>query len=555
MYGVNLSDMAQLAEAVEPLRPLLGTWTAEDKWARLQDVPAGSPLLGIFRYVAALRHLDAGRALEGSSQSEIQNLLAAASAGHVLNAASRMPGFEARYKTLKELAAAGQFERFLDTLFEAESAVHFVEQMGSCAAGFEAGAHPDLWAWFEQDECATAYPCECKRIEPIDRVQEQQEALAAALEVAIDEAGVAPSVILVDLHEKAARVDAEELVTVIRHIEPRLDTSGSSWITASAPDGKFQITMRYLGELAEMKRRPALLPDIKPSGSMRVRTETIFEGSDQDPVAMRSVIRLRSDRLPDRIGAFERNLTKAVEQLRRLASAHSCGFITVRLRPPRGLGDLYEADQIVRRVLAERTAWHVGLVVLLWNEGEEVREQLHAEAVHRTAVYRFQAHYISNPLAPKDFSGLDSYAARFPPIPYPMLRDPGSGELVPLDITFMGDPSAEINVPDDEGHASLYFEFRDPYDGTFTGPLPSYLRWRGRKIAVAFIDDASIRCFEMVDGHFTHTATIDLRAWISRTRFLLMLEILNEGFLLKMPSPEEQEFIAAKSAKVRGVYT
>lgn len=465
-----------------------------------------------------------------------------------------MRGYETVEATLVSLAAAGQFQRFMDTLFEVESAVHIRDNFPGAFVEFGTEAHPDLWVNIDHGSRVIRHPCECKRIEPIDQVQQQQDQLLADLETGLGAATSDPLKVLVDLHCPAEEVEARDLVQHVVQLLTTVEHTDTAWVTASDDDGRYQITLQPLGNLAMLKRRPVKVPDIEPCGSMIVRAKTVYEGSAQDPTALTMLLRVRNDRLPDRVGAFERNLFKAISQLDKTADQGAPGLATVRLRPPRGLGDLYEADRIVRRVLRDQEAFHVALVMLVWNEGEDDQSLGPANERHRTVAYHLQPHFVTNPRSRVRFDLIDSGRGRFPATPHPMLRDPGSGELTPIDVGFLESPENRFEVREGEPAATLYVQLQEPFDGRPRGPFPRYVSYDDRKIAVTFVDDFSLKCFEMLDGHFSHVATVDLRGWIGEDDLAVVVGWQKVGFEIRVPKPGGKGEVLVRSTPVRGVF-
>ncbi len=490
----------------------------------------------------------------GRPTSEIIDVLALAMAGYVLDEAAKMDGFRALESKLRDLASAGQFNYFLDILFEGETAIYCRDGLGASTVRFEKGHHPDIW--FELPTAPGApNPCECKRIEPHDHHQREQRALAESVNKQLAQMSLPRMKVLVHLHRPAESVSSSQLLDLVEGLGRQATDEPEKWHTASTSDEAAQITVQALAQLGEMECRPVVIDDIASVGELIVRAETVYEGLAQDPVAMKSLVRVRSDVLPNRIGAFERNLHKAVAQLDLSVAERGFGTVSVRLRPPRGLGDLYEADRIVRRVLDAQQADHVGMVMLLWNEAEDDHAPKAENGLRdRTVAYHLRPHFVTNPRSNVDLSAIDSAAKRFPPTSLPLLRDLETGELVPTDLSGLADPAGAVVVPEGDDAVSLYTKLVKPYNGSMRGMFPRYLVRDQRKLVLYFMNDFQFRALEFAGDVLSAQVTVDLRAWIGELELLIWVTWRVEGFSLAIPTPGEAAKIRLSSTPVRGVY-
>jgi hypothetical protein len=379
--------------------------------------------------------------LEKGERHNIQHLLEFAfTAGTILYAAER-PGGEFFIERIRALSEAGAGAGYHDLLFEGEVAVYFQQQVGAARVEFEAGPHPDLWVTLGSEQNKLRVPVECKRIQPIDLKSVSEEALATRLEDALVEFERErfPIKVIVWLHGEPKDSTAGEIIQLVRDLMRVVSDpiSDVGWKTASTADGLVQVSAASLGEFGEMREREIRIDDVPAKGSHRIRIQTVYLGKSQDPARARLVLSVRNDAIPARVGAFERNLHKAIHQLALSALKGLPGIICIRLRPPRGLGDLYEADRIVRRKLQESSAEHVTLVGLFWNEAERTEGQQIVQEdgswFREVEVkYSLVPYFIANPSSRLKSTHLDSLSQRFPAPPEIVIRDPETGELTPV---------------------------------------------------------------------------------------------------------------------------
>lgn len=359
----------------------LNTGWVDDCLAELKGVATEQDTLGEGRVlIEAIRDLP--KTLEALERREpppnLYSTLVLASAAYVVSEARHLAGAGSFVKKLTDCANAREFGQFFDTLWEGEVAVYFRNTMRSPTVKFEPGSHPDVWASGAPGGPADLIPIECKRISPIWKEGEEISALADGLfRLFIDhEAESEPLKVIVWLHEDAERIDPEDVFTTVVGLAERMCGCGSTtgWSTATSVSGTFQVSVALAGDDGRSAERSIEIKDVPAKGTLLTSVVTQYLGKPQDPVRLRGLLQIRSDVLPHRIGRLEANLEEAIEQVANSTGHDEAGVVALRLRPPRGKGDLYEADRIVRRKLAELNASHVGLVCLFWNESERQEE-------------------------------------------------------------------------------------------------------------------------------------------------------------------------------------
>jgi hypothetical protein len=464
---------------------------------------------------------------------------------------------------LGDLAVAWQFDRFFDRLFEAEAALHWSRSSGVTRIVFPVEAHPDFWSDLAVAGRTFPYPHECKRIQSEDPHGRALNTLAESVEHRVRElwSTIGALKLTVWLHVPAEQIRADALLTDLAHLAAQAQADGSTaWHTRSDANGSYQVSLARAPEWGDFASRTIELPDIPACPVLRVCTETKYRATALDPVRLKYVVSVRSDVLPRRIGAFERNLTKALRQLPKSAAGVP-GIVNVRLRPPRDLGDLYEADAIVRRVLESDAGHDLALVCLFWNESEREEGPWRAtgELPERdvTALWHLRVHYVSASRVPIDFSPIDSGANRFPPIDGVLMRDPSSGTLVPVpqDVVALLDDPASIDtllVPASEARqnaATLYFKLEQPYCKDIT-QVARVFTVADRVFLATFAGDWCFRVIEFANREPVRVATIDLRAWLGQSEFLITLRDANRDWSLTSGFADGVREARVKSAAI-----
>ncbi|PYO62968.1 MAG: hypothetical protein DMD49_01310 [Gemmatimonadetes bacterium] len=560
-----MGDPAVFRSVVEKLMRTLGEKWIRDRLAKLlrsskAPLPRdeGSRLLGaLAEYPDMLRALEAGQA---PRDPHLQ--LSLGTVARVVSECSAVPGGKRLRRRLRRHAQADRWAEFFDTLFEGEAALYWRNQM-QARVEFPAKDHPDFLAAVSLVGHEFFIPNECKRIEPVEKRESELEQFAAALDPDVHAwvVGHAPVKVVVWLHEEAARISRVEVVGLItdlaaKAVEPSV---GVRWLTASHPKGLFQVSVASAGKDGEVKERPIKINDIPAVGPLLVRTKSVYRGQPQDPVSLVYAVSVRSDALPNRIGALERNLNEAVAQVA-VSTTKAPGVVNVRIRPPRALGDLYEADAIVRRVLRSLDAEHIALAVLFWNESEREEgdwQQVEGQSQRVVTVgYGLIPYFIAHGRAPIDFSPIDSRASRFGSAA--AIRDPETGSMVPVDSQFFeqlertpmvaGDPTRK------EPGAWMYFELEQPFPEGITRQAIQPIKAEGRIFLPIFDDQQHVRFVEFVGREPVCVATLDLRAWQGQREFLFTVRWDDDRWSVSSPTPDETAQIVALSSPLRPVF-
>lgn len=461
---------------------------------------------------------------------------------------------------LRSLARAWQFERFFDKLFEAEAALHWSHAGGVATVEFPEQPHPDFWADVALERVAVRFPHECKRIEPVDLHSRALESFADKLEKWAREtwASIGALKLTVWLHARPEQVGIDALLATLGELAGLARASGSiQWQTRSDSAGSYQLCLSLAPEWNDLVPGPIKLPDIPVQPILRLCAESVYRGTPNDPVRLKYAVSLRTDVLPRRIGAFERNLSKALEQLA-LSHAGIPGIVNIRLRPPRDLGDLFEADAIARRVLASPEAGGLALVCLFWNESEREEGQWLGDpgqsAREVREMYHLRVHYVAGTRTPVDFSRLDSAASRFPKVDGELMRDSGSGTLAPIApnvLALLDDPMTVEELSgapagESKDAATLYFKLQEPYREDVKEVLRVF-RIGSRVFMAAFVGDWTFRIIEFEKREPVRVATIDLRPWLGQSEFLFHIRDASGEWLLSAGHVDEITEARAKS--------
>lgn len=486
----------------------------------------------------------------------------------VVSALTCVAGGDRVLRELRDLVQAWQFERFFDKLFEAEAAVYWMNGGSASGVCFPEEAHPDFWSDLAAGSFVFRFPNECKRIEPRDPAGRALDAIADAIEahVRAKHGSAGPIKLTLWTHQAHPAIAIDRLTAEIDELVAQASNHGtaSTWRTCSDPSGAYQLSVALAPEFGELASRRIDLPDIPNVPIVRVCAESTYLGTPLNPVRLRYALSVRSDRLPRRIGAFERNLAKAVEQL-----SHSGGglpgIVHVRLRPPRDLGDLYEADEIARRVLQSENGQNVALVCLYWNESERTEGQevaTHAGSGREVTEYwHLRAHFVAGRRQPVDFSPIDSAAKRFPPADGRFIRDPSSGALTPVPQDFwdlLANPMELVELDatlDAEGRdtATIYFELTAPLDGDLRAPVRCF-RVAEKPFIAMFAGDWTFRVIEFQGDAPRRQATIDMRVWRGETEFIFTIRNASGNWFLTAGHADGRTEARAASCAIPGAF-
>lgn len=429
--------------------------------------------------------------------------------------------------------------------------------------------HPDVLATLQVDSICVQIGIECKRVQPTS----EEERLLAKLGTDLDSflqtivADHGSIKVIVWLHQPAVHAFAS-MEALVRSLKLALKTlpleaSSDHWSTTGDSDGLYQVSVARLGPAAEFQSTTINLPDIPAYPPLFCRFEsTEIDGNQATRV--KSVLSLRSDRLPDRIGNLRANVNGAVDQLRNNAS-QNVGAIAVRIRPPSAHGDLWEADRAVRNSLIQKSAGHVTLVSLFWDEkARQVENGVHHENSHR-ALMTLATYTIENPSSYIRLSGIDSQHTYFPSPPLAFARDPISGVINSIDPdelaeieaggdlpTIISEALADLeDVSEAEDEVTFYVELSSPIESIPPNTLMGVVR-AGQRQFRAFIDDSTnLRVFEISKAQIKAVATIDLRAWLAEDNITLIFSWSTGNFCVSIWYPDGLSCLKVTASKVR----
>ena len=564
--GINIGDPATLRPMVERLVAILDRdWVNSlvTTLNRSATARAGGDrarlLLPLAMHVDLLSDLEAGR-----TPTDPNVLLKLGFLAYIVSRCAAFPGGDRFVDKLRTQAHAETFKQFFDTLFEGEAAVYWSDQMGSTSVEFPDAHNPDFLATITIAGHQFQFANECKRIAPQDQREVDQDGLGARLEQAVRDLHsiVGGMKVIVWTHVTTDQLDESALLEVLERLMHLAATSPSDprWIAESAGDGTFQVSVSAAGEAGEFHARSIQVTDVPDVGPLRVSMETVHVANPPGPTRLKYIVSLRSDAVPNRVGNLEQRVGKAIEQL--LGSGNGAsGAINIRIRPPRGIGDLLEADQLVRKKLRSPAAARIGLVTLFWNEGErdesDLSKELGEPARQVTSKSHLRAHFISNVPNPIDFSTIDSYAARFAGAQPPFIRDPETGSLMPVDPALFelienASPVPNGAAESSVAQATVYIALTIPFPENVTRTIVQPVKTAHRTFVPWFDDQQHIRFIEFVDRKPIRVATIDLRAWSGATELLFWLDWSNEAWTVRIPSRDETSVVTVRSSAVRG---
>src|SRR5258706_1027347 len=376
--GINVADPNRLAELATDLREILGS-----EWIRQESAAAtgagastGAPavdIVGAFERTATWEEC----LRKGDSLPEDAELLFRFSmVAHVLSRAKTIEGFEAFQEELRSLARARAADRFYDKVFEAEVAIYFSDRMGADWARFgPKSGHPDIWAGFPMLGSQLLLPTECKRINPQATHNRDIDALGGRLETHLRGLvqSYRPMKAILWLHATPSSIPFDDvrdsLSALVERVRQSIDER--AWITLSDGAGRFQLSLALLGHAGEFQPPGIEVPDVPAAPALLVRSEIRRTSETETEVRITGVLSIRSDIKPPPIGNFRERLNEAIEQIVLLGSP-APGAVTLRIRPPRDLGDIYEHDRIVRARLGKNGGDRIALVMLFWHVAERI---------------------------------------------------------------------------------------------------------------------------------------------------------------------------------------
>jgi len=563
MFAINLGSPEFLEFHAERLRDVLGRAWLETQLATIQKGAPDHPLFVVNGFRDLPDWLRSVR--EGTSPKDAARLIEFSWAAYVVSTASGYPGADRFIKALRVSAHAGCPEQFKDTLFEGETAVFWAQSMGATSVAFGPPAgNPDISVEVRIGGYNITIPVECKRIRSSSPEQDELDAFLPTMEEALRPIiDACPLKVIVWFHRQVQSNDARDIADHVRRLAAAVKEG--RWVTTADPDGGFQVSIAPLGPAADWQWPGPHITDVPVEGRMMARLEIIH---GKEKARVKSVISVRSDRVPCRVGNLRRRVESAIDQLRRSVDPTSCGAISIRIRPPRGLGDLFESDLIVRQVLREKGADHVGVVFLHWSEAERVTEweRTFDDGSYEREVKQgltFQYHAIAGRQSRIDFRTIDSWSERFKHLPDALIRDPVSGELVPIAreefhrILFGGDLNerqilevADGRNEEEQGGATIYLRLIPEFWEKPRGLVCSLIRAGSRQFRTVIESDLHLRTIEIVNGEISSVATVDLRAWAGSEELLYYVVWKPRGFYVEIVTHDGQTRLRAASARV-----
>lgn len=578
--GVNAGNPRILQGLARDLRDTLGDeWVREELAAADGSTLSSAPVLDIVRAFGRLTAwLEALQ--KGAGVSEEALFFKFVMVAHVLSRAKAVEGFEGFRDELRSLARAREAERFYDKVFEAEVAVYFSDNMGAEWARFGPKAgHPDIWTGFPVLHSRLLLPTECKRISPQAEHDRDIDMLSVQLEDQLRRISSThgPLKAIVWLHGKVSAIAREAVTAVLEQLGNTIGgmPATSSWITASHPEGKFQVSVARLGFAGEFQPPGIHVADVSAAPALLVRSEVRRKTETETEVRITSILSVRSDRKPAPMGKFRERLDEAIGQLCSPPISPSPGAVALRIRPPRDLGDIYEHDRAVRTRLEAPDAERVAFVVLFSNvservEGSEIVGQDGNTAKEVTAAYHFRPYFITNPSCPLRITGLDSFAQYFPGAVPVLIRDAESGALTPVTTENVESMRNGMDLPEQlirasstvdqpfteaEGVATILARFAVPL-GELPGDGPIGVVMAGpRQFRFVVDKDRQLRVVELWDGIPRAVSTIDLRAWWSQSDLCATVEWKGATFQAGVWLPDDKTRVLANSSRLRPIPT
>lgn len=486
---------------------------------------------------------------------------------HLCRTVDLCAGLRGGDEFLQRLRAAlrsGQFGQFEDALFEGEVATYWLSQMRAASVEFgDPSGHPDLRARMVSPNIAVTVALECKRVQPVSTATRRLSVKVDALEKQFARISDAHGGLkcIVWLHTDPSEQLVNRLVAAVEQLASSLQPSSSGWLTGGDMNGAFQVSLARLGAAAVRQDSEHVISDVPSHPVLVVRSEEVVGSGHR----VKSLLSVRSDKLPHRTGNLRENVLKAIDQLAHF-SPGEIGMIAIRLRPPQAMGDLWETDRTVRGALAQRSAQHVALVAVFWDEQTTQVEELE-NGTERIAARSLRPYFIANSECRLRFDSIDSFASTFVTPPESFIRDPVTGDIRPISATELevleqgGDHSAEFEkalagvggLPEEAGATTLYFRLLDRLALQLKSGLIGSIRAGARQFRIMLEADGHLRAVEVRLRQLASVATLDLRAWYDANELCIVLNWDKEGFSLSLWHPDESIRVIARSSRLRAV--
>lgn len=318
MKGTPVENPEQFAALARRVRELLG----EDAISRARDLRRAAEseglLLGMFDVPQAFERVSAwAQSLSRrEAPDDSSEFLRFALLCMTVDTCAGLQGGNTFLERLRAALRSGQFDQFEDALFEGEVAAYWLNQMQAVSVqlGDPAG-HPDLWAHMVGGDISLRVALECKRIQPTStaarllslKVEEIEKRFAAFSEA---QGGLK---CIVWLHAEPSEAIGTRLLAAIERVSTMLPSSaaGSVWHTLGDEPGAFQVSVARLGVAAVHQKTEHRITDVPAEPVLVVRSEEIVGVGHR----VKSVLSVRTDRVPHRTGNLSENVLKAIDQL------------------------------------------------------------------------------------------------------------------------------------------------------------------------------------------------------------------------------------------------
>lgn len=508
-----------------------------------------------------LRHLG-----EPREPPNVQLMMRFAIAAMIVSRCAEMKDSSTWQARLRAHAFLSDQEPFYDTLFEGELAMYWADYVALQRHGASFGpptGNPDVWLGLSTHRGRVAIPAECKRVAPRGEKDQAHDAFSSLLEAQVGSLSAEhyPFKLVVWLHCDMSARDVPDVMRLVEDLIPVARHHGR-WVTAFDREGYTQVSLCSLGTDGEFHQNTISVTDIEAKGHLAASLE-IKHGEAH---RVKYIVAVRSDVQSDRLGSLRKHFLKAArDQLPRAANGMP-GVVALRVRPPRQLGDLLEADQLIRTAMTLPNTEHAAMAVLFWNEDERQEEAIEHEgrpATEKMIAYHLRPYFIPNPRCRLQMD-LDSRRQFFGEAPAGVLRDPFDGSFKPVDAETLEVLRNGGELPDilrsaikdlgkldqNEGTTTRYMKLDQPV-GSFTEEVFLGFFYAGNRQFRSFVDpNRHLRTIEVSDGAPRGVCTIDLRAWSENTRLGIVTKWTADSFWVGLWSPDEAELLGAWAVPV-----
>lgn len=569
--GTPIGSPDDFAALADRTRELIGS----DLIAQLVQSSGSNPPLGVFGTVRCFAKVEEWKEALRAEQPvpDVGILIRFAMLCHVVNRCSVLAGAEHFLRQIRDALASQSFDQFEAALFEGEVAIYWLDQMRATSVEFGPPAgHPDIWATLQLGASAVRIAIECKRLQAVSdevrRLQGLADDLEGSYKATVESHG--PLKCIVWLHQDVSLQDSAPLKRSIAELADRLPVRAeeSAWTTSGEPSGSYQVSLARLGRASEFQSPGPVVDDVPAEPVLVVRSQMRRETEIRSTSRITSILALRSDRVASRIGNLRENLSRAIDQLSSRLPGE-IGSVAIRIKPPRALGDLWEADSAVRASIVRKNAANVALVILFWDESETSRASLGSSdqapqnsQVH--AAHSLRPHFVSNPGAILRFDAIDSRPSRFPDPIEAFVRDAVSGDVRPISREMLeqisegadlpqliaGLASEAEEFPEDRGDATLYWKFQASLREILCDEILGILRAGRRQFRIFLEHAAHLRVIEIADKQVKAVATVDLRAWLDGDELGLVISWEEKSFKASLWRGDGCTSIAAASSRV-----